>query len=71
MITINGGIITRINDSMICFKLECKKCGAIESTESRVIVSVGITEVSTRKCPNCGCYQTIKIKHIVEETANT
>jgi len=66
MITISGGVISKQSGSSITYKLKCDKCGNAESSETTVTVTKGVTEISTKKCSNCGNNQIIKMKHTVE-----
>jgi len=63
MLTISGGIILKQSGSSITYKLKCDKCGNTEPSESTVTLTKGVTEISTKKCSNCGNNQTIKMKH--------
>lgn len=65
MIKISGGEISSENGSSVTFKLKCEKCGYVEQSESTITVSVGITEITTKKCAKCGNNQVIKMKHCV------
>ena len=62
MMTISGGIISKESNSSVTYKVKCEKCGNIGDSETTVSVAKGVTEVSTKKCLNCGSYQPIKIK---------
>ena len=66
MITISGGVILKQRGSSITYKIKCDKCGNAESSENTVTVSKGVTEISTKKCSNCGNNQIIKMKLLVE-----
>jgi len=65
-IIITGGVVSKQRGSSVTYKLKCDKCGITESAESTVTVSKGVTEVSTKKCSNCGNNQIIKIKRAAE-----
>ncbi len=62
MVTISGGEISKQKNSSITFRLKCDKCGLVDLSESTITVTKGVTEVTTKKCPNCGNNQTIKMK---------
>ena len=62
MLTISGGIITKQSGTSITYKLKCEKCGNAETPESIVSLTKNVTEISTKKCSNCGNIQTIKMK---------
>ena len=66
MITISGGIISKQIGSSITYKLICDKCGIAESSERTVTITKGVTEISTKKCSNCGYNQIIKMKYIID-----
>ena len=65
MVTISGGVISKHRGSSITFIPKCEKCGNAEHAESTVTLTVGVTEVSTRKCSICGNNQIIKMKLLV------
>jgi hypothetical protein len=65
-ITISGGVILKQNGLSIIYKPKCDNCGNAESTESKVTITKGVTEITTMKCTNCGYNQTIKMKYIAE-----
>jgi len=65
-IAISGGVISKQNGSSITYRLKCEKCGFTEHNENTVTVTKGVTEVSTKKCSNCGNNQVIKLKHLVK-----
>ena len=65
MVTITGGVISKHKGSSITFIPKCEKCGNAEHAESTVTLTVGVTEVSTRKCSICGNNQIIKMKLLV------
>ncbi len=62
MVTISGGVISKQNNTSITYRLKCEKCGHEDESESTVTVTVGLTEVTSKKCPNCGNRQIIKMK---------
>lgn len=62
MVTISGGVILKQNNTSITYKLKCEKCGHEGESESTITVTVGLTEVTTKKCPHCGNNQIIKMK---------
>ena len=62
IVAITGGVITKQNGSTITFKLKCERCGNAEFSESRVSLTKGVTEVTTRICTSCGNIQMIKMK---------
>ena len=64
-ITILGGEILRQIGSSVTYKLKCDSCGYVDQTETTVTLTVGVTEITTKKCPNCGKNQIIKMKHSV------
>jgi len=65
MITISGGEILRQIGTSVTYKLKCDNCGQVEQSESTVTVTVGVTEITTKKCPNCGKNQLVKMKHSI------
>jgi len=65
-IIITGGVVSKQSGSSVTYKLKCDKCGNTGSAESTVTVSKGVTEVSSKKCSNCGNNQIIKIKRTAE-----
>jgi hypothetical protein len=67
VIIISGGVISKQIGSSITYKLLCDKCGNTESTESTVTITKGVTEISTKKCSNCGNNQIVKMKHIIDK----
>lgn len=62
MVTISGGVVSKQNNTSVTFRLKCDKCGHTEETESTVTVTLGLTEVTTKKCPSCGHRQIIKMR---------
>ncbi len=62
MVTISGGVVSKQNNTSVTFRLKCDKCGHMEESESTVTVTLGLTEVTTKKCPNCEHRQVIKMK---------
>jgi len=62
MVTITGGVIAKQIGTSISFKLKCEKCGCSEHPESMVSLTRGVTEITTKKCSNCGNNQIIKMK---------
>jgi len=63
MVTITGGIITKQNGSSVTFKVKCDKCNFVDTVETNITVTKGVTDVSTKQCSNCGNNQVTKIKH--------
>jgi hypothetical protein len=66
MITISGGVISKQRGSSVVYKLMCDRCGIAETNDSFASISIGVTEVSTKKCSNCGNKQIVKIKYTVD-----
>lgn len=64
MVTIIGGVLSKQSGYTITYKLKCEKCGNIEHPKTTVNLTKGVTEISTKKCSNCGNNQMIKMKHI-------
>jgi len=63
MITISGGVISKQIETTVTYKFKCEKCGMVDGKEFNVNVTLGITEIATKKCSNCGNIQMIKLKH--------
>lgn len=66
MITIRGGVISHQNGTTVSYKAKCDKCGTVDSDESIINVTRGVTEVYSKRCSACGNNQTIMMKHVVE-----
>jgi len=66
MVTISGGVISKLKGTSITFKPKCEKCGNDEHAESTITLTKGVTEVSTKKCPICGYNQVVKMKLLVD-----
>lgn len=62
MVIISGGEISKQKNSSITYRLKCDKCGHVDLSESTVTITIGVTEVTTKRCSNCGNNQTIKMK---------
>jgi len=62
MVIISGGEISKQKDSSVTYRLKCEKCGHVDLLETTVTITRGVTEVTTKKCPSCGNFQTIKMK---------
>ncbi len=67
MITITGGIISKQNGSMVTYQFKCSKCDYIDSSQTTITLTKGVTEVSTQQCPNCSITQIIKMKIVEDE----
>lgn len=63
MITITGGEISKLKGSSITYKPKCDKCGHTDQSEFTVSITMGVTEITTKKCPKCGNNQLIKMRH--------
>ncbi|NVO10949.1 MAG: hypothetical protein HXX16_13370 [Bacteroidales bacterium] len=68
MITISGGVISKQIDTSVTYKFKCEKCGIVDDKESSVNVTLGVTEIATKKCSNCGNIQIVKLKHAELQT---
>jgi len=67
MITISGGEVLKQNGSSITYKLKCSRCGNIESSEATITIMKGVTEVTAKRCSNCGNNQIVKMKFSNEQ----
>lgn len=67
MITITGGVIAKQNGSMVTYQFKCSNCGYVDSSQTTITLTKGVTEVSTHQCTNCGITQVIKMKIVDEE----
>lgn len=67
MITITGGVISKQNGSTVTYQFKCSKCDHIDSSQTTITLTKGVTEVSTHKCPNCSITQIIKMKIVDDE----
>jgi RNase P subunit RPR2 len=64
MITITGGVISKQNGMVVTYQMKCDKCQNIDNHEVMVTLTKGVIEVMTRKCPNCGNNQVVKMKYV-------
>lgn len=61
-ITIAGGEVSSQKGTTVTYKLKCDGCGYLDNSEASITMMRGVTEVTSKKCPNCGKIQVIKMK---------
>lgn len=64
MVTISGGIISNQNGYSVTYKVKCEKCETIDSVETTITLTKGVTEITTKKCSSCGNIQIVKMRYV-------